>query len=60
MTLLKQMDKPSMLLPYEQIYIQSFRCNDELILEQQPDEHNPMFELFQYVSMTYVNPTTNQ
>jgi hypothetical protein len=45
MTLLKQINKPSLLLPYEQMYIQIFRRNNEHIPEQHPNEHNPMFEL---------------
>jgi hypothetical protein len=45
MTLLKKINKPSLLLPYEQIYIQIFRRNNELIPEEHPNEHNPMFEL---------------
>jgi hypothetical protein len=45
MTLLKQINKPSLLLPYEKMYIQIFRCNNELIPEQHPNEHNPMLEL---------------
>jgi phosphoribulokinase len=45
MTLLEQINKPSLLLPYEQMYIQIFRRNNELIPEQHPNEHNPMFEL---------------
>jgi predicted alpha/beta-fold hydrolase len=44
-TLLKQINKPSLLLPYEQMYIQIFHHNNELIPEQRPNEHNPMFEL---------------
>jgi len=34
MTLLKQMNTPTLLLPYEQMYIPSFHHNNELILEQ--------------------------
>ena len=45
MTLLKQINRPSFLLPYEQMYIQIFHRNNELIPEQRPNEHNPMFEL---------------
>jgi len=45
MTLLKQINKPSLLLPYEQMYIHIFHHNNELIPEQHPNEHNPMFEL---------------
>jgi len=45
MTLLKQVNKPSILLPYEQMFIQSLHHGNELINEQQASEHNPMFEL---------------
>ena len=45
MTLLRQVNKPSLLLPYEQMYILNFHRNNELILEQLPSEYNPMFEL---------------
>ena len=45
MTFLKQINRPSLLLPYEQMYIQIFHRNNELIPEQRPNEHNPMFEL---------------
>ena len=42
---LKQINTPNLLLPYEQIYIQSFHHNNELVPEQHPNEHNPMFGL---------------
>ena len=45
MTLLKQINGPSLLLPYEQMYIQISLRNNEFIPEQCPNEHNPMFEL---------------
>jgi len=45
MTLLKQINKPSLLLPYEQMYIQSLYHNNELIPEQNPNEFNPLFQL---------------
>jgi hypothetical protein len=45
MTLLEQINTPSLLLPYEQMYIQIFHRNNELIPEQHPNKHNPMFEL---------------
>ena len=45
MTLLKHINKPSLLLPFEQIYIHIFQRNNELIPEKHPYEHNPMFEL---------------
>ena len=38
----KHIDKPSLLLPYEQLYIQLF---NELIPEQSHNEQNPMFQL---------------
>ena len=44
MTLIKQINKPSLLLPFEQMYMQIFYYNNELIPEQHPNEHNPMFE----------------
>jgi len=45
MTLLKQVNKPPLLLPYEQMCIQLLHHSNELITEQQPNEHNPTFEL---------------
>jgi hypothetical protein len=36
MTLPKQTNKPNLLLPYEQIYIQSLYLNNEIIPEQHP------------------------
>jgi hypothetical protein len=47
MTLLKRINKPDPLLPYEQMYTQSLHHNNELIPKQHPNEHNSMFELFQ-------------
>jgi len=43
-TLLKQINMPSLLFPYEEMYVQIFHRNYELIPEQHPNEHNPMFE----------------
>ena len=43
--LLKQANKPSLLLPYEQMFIQSLHHSNELINEQQASEHKPMYEL---------------
>jgi phosphoribulokinase len=45
MTLLKQINKPSLLLSYEQMYTQILHHNNELIPEQHPNKHNPMFQL---------------
>ena len=56
MTLLKQVNKPSLLLPYEQMYIQSLHHSNDLITEHYPNEHNHMFELL-HTETPYV---TNQ
>jgi len=45
MTLLKPIHKPSMLIPYEQLLIQTFRQNGTLIPEQNCSEQNPLFLL---------------
>jgi len=52
MTLLKQINTPTLLLPYEQMYIQSFHHNNELIPEQHLNEHNPM--LASFIQILYV------
>ena len=46
MTLLKSINAPNLLLPYEQMYTQTLHLNNELIPEQHPNEPNPMFRLF--------------
>jgi len=45
MTFLKQINTPTLLLHYEQMYIQLFHHNNELIPKQHLNEHNPMFDL---------------
>jgi hypothetical protein len=45
MTLLKPIHKMSMLTPYEQLYIQTFHRNGNLITEQGTGEQNPLFQL---------------
>jgi len=45
MTLLKQINTPTLLLPYEQMYIQSFLHNNELVSEQHLNERNRTFDL---------------
>ena len=45
MMLLKQVNKSSLLLPYEQMFIQSLHHSNERINEQEASEHNPMYEL---------------
>ena len=41
MTLLKPLNEPNLLLPYEQYYIQSLHREGKLIPEQSPGETNP-------------------
>jgi hypothetical protein len=45
MTLLKPIHKSYMLIPYEQLLIQTFHQNGTLILEQNCNEQNPLFQL---------------
>ena len=46
MTLLKPLNIPSMLIPYEQFYIQTLHQVDKLIPGQYPGELNPLFQTF--------------
>jgi hypothetical protein len=48
MKLKKQINKPALLFPYQQMHIQSLYDNNELIPEQHPNQHNPMLELLQH------------
>jgi len=45
MTLLKHINKTPLLLPYEQLYIQSYHQHKQLISEQYTGEHNPIYQL---------------
>ena len=56
MLLLKPVSKPHLLLPFEQMYIQTLHRNNELIPEQQPNDSNPPFELIQHKHIT-LHPT---
>jgi len=49
MTLLKPLNCPSLLIPYEQYYIQTLYWEGKLVLEQSPGEMNPLIQ-------TVVNP----
>ena len=49
MTLLKPLNNPTLLLPYEQYYIQSLHQERKLIPEQSPGETNTLFQ-------TVINP----
>jgi len=52
MSLLKPIHKTSMLIPYEQLLIQTFHHNRNLILEQNCAEQNPLFLLATDYSLT--------
>ena len=45
MTLLKYEQKTPMLIPYEQLYIQTYYRNWHLIPEQHAGDTNPLFQL---------------
>ena len=45
MTLLKYEQKTPMLIPYEQLYIQTYHKNGLLIPEQHIGDTNPLFHL---------------
>jgi hypothetical protein len=45
MSLLKPIHKTSVLIPYEQLFIQTFHHNGNLITEQGTGEPNPLFQL---------------
>jgi len=45
MSLLKPIHKPSMLIPYKQLLIQTFHHKGNLIPEQSQGEHNLLFQL---------------
>ena len=45
MSLLKHINKTSLLLPYEQLYIQTYHQHKQLISEQYAGEHNPIYQL---------------
>ena len=44
MTSLKPLSSPSILIPYEQYYIQTLHQEGKLIPKQYPGEPNPLFQ----------------
>jgi len=52
MSLLKPIHKTSMLIPYEQLLIQTFHQNGNLIPERNCGEQNPLFLLTSDYSLT--------
>jgi hypothetical protein len=45
MSLLKPIHKTPILIPYKQLFIQTFHHNGNLITEQDTGEQNPLFQL---------------
>jgi hypothetical protein len=45
MSLLKPIHKPSILIPYEQLFIQTFHYNGNLVTEQGTGEQKLLFQL---------------
>jgi len=52
MTLLKPIHKTSLLIPYEQLFIQTYQYNGTLITEQNRGEQNFLFQLAIDTSLT--------
>ena len=52
MKLLKTINTPSKLIPYQQLFIQQFFHSGSLIPEQICYDHNPMFKLAHTVDIT--------
>ena len=57
MTLLKHINKTTLLIPFEQLYIQSYNHQKQLIPEQHIGEHNPIYQLIHVLHNTS-RPTT--
>jgi hypothetical protein len=58
MTLLKPLNNTTMLIPYEQFFIQSLHQKGKLIAEQYPGEPNPLFQLVTDPSYTTHDETS--
>jgi len=56
MTLLKRIDRASMLIPYEQLFIQAYHPHGHLIAEQYVGEKNPLHQLA--IDSAYTSPQT--
>jgi len=52
MKLIKPINRPSQLIPYEQLIIQQFLHKRSLIPEQNCYDHNPLFKLAKIVDIT--------
>jgi len=61
MTLLKHIDKTTLLLPYEQLYIQLYHHHKQLIPEQHTGKHNSTYQLiYSLHNMSRPTRLTNQ
>ena len=61
MTLLKHINQTSLLLPYEQLYIQTYHQHKQLISEQYIGEHNPIYQLIHNTfHMSFTTRPTDQ
>jgi hypothetical protein len=58
MSLLKPIHKTSMLIPYKQLFIQTFHHNGNLFTEQGTGEQNPLFQLSIDNMLTCMSATT--
>jgi hypothetical protein len=54
--LLKHINKTKLLIPYEQLHIQSHHHHKQLIPEQNSGEYNPMYQLV-YDQQVTLHPT---
>jgi hypothetical protein len=52
MSLIKPIHKTAMLIPYEQLFIQTFHHNGNLITEQGIGEQIPLIQLAIYTTLT--------
>jgi hypothetical protein len=60
MTLLKPIHKTSLLIPYEQLFRQTYQCIGTLITEQNRVEQNPLFQLAIESGLTSQSSITNE
>ena len=58
MSHLKPIHKTSLLIPYEQLLIQTFYQNGNLIQEQHCNEQNPLYQLAIDLTLRNSRPTT--
>ena len=59
LTLLKHITKPTLLIPFEQLYIHSYHYHKQLIAEQHTGEHNTLYQVIHDLHSTSL-PTRPQ